>query len=125
MPEANVALIGYAFMGRAHSNAWRQVSRFFQPKLTPRLKVICGRNKAAVRKASKTLGWEEWATDWREVIERDDVDVVDICAPNALHEEIAVAAAAAGAASLLRLLVLLVEALLLPLAIAHLPFSHD
>jgi predicted dehydrogenase len=78
MPEVNVALIGYAFMGRAHSNAWRQVSRFFSPKLTPRMKVVCGRNRTAVRKAARTLGWEEHATDWREVVAREDIDIVDV-----------------------------------------------
>ena len=100
MPEANVALIGYAFMGRAHSNAWRQVSRFFSPKLTPRMKVVCGRNRTAVRKASKNLGWEEYATDWREVIARDDIDIVDVATPGDSHAEIAIAAAKAGKAVL-------------------------
>jgi len=100
MPEANVALIGYAFMGRAHSNAWRQVSRFFSPKLTPRMKVVCGRNRSAVRKASRTLGWEEYATDWREVIARDDIDIVDVATPGDSHAEIAIAAAKAGKAVL-------------------------
>ncbi len=100
MPEANVALIGYAFMGRAHSNAWRQVSRFFSPKLTPRMKVICGRNRSAVRKASRALGWEEYATDWREVIARDDIDIVDVSTPGDSHAEIAIAAAKAGKAVL-------------------------
>ena len=87
MTEVNVALIGYAFMGRAHSNAWRQVGRFFQPKVTPRMKVICGRNRGAVRKASRTLGWEEWATDWREVVARDDIDIVSLCSPNFLRAD--------------------------------------
>jgi len=100
MPEVNVALIGYAFMGRAHSNAWRQVGSFFSPRLTPRLKVVCGRDRAAVRKASGKLGWEEWATDWREVIVRPDIDVVDISTPGDSHAEIAIAAAKAGKAIL-------------------------
>jgi len=100
MPEANVALIGYAFMGRAHSNAWRQVGRFFEPKLTPRMKVICGRSRTAVRKASRTLGWEEHATDWREVVARDDIDIVDVSTPGDTHAEIAIAAAKAGKAVL-------------------------
>jgi predicted dehydrogenase len=100
MPEVNVALIGYAFMGRAHSNAWRQVSRFFSPKLTPRMKVICGRNRKAVRQAADKLGWEEWATDWREVVTREDIDIVDISTPGDSHAEIAVAAAKAGKAVL-------------------------
>jgi predicted dehydrogenase len=96
MPEINVALIGYAFMGRAHSNAYRQVSRFFSPRLTPRMKVLCGRDAAAVRKAAANLGWEETATDWRRVVERDDVDVVDVVTPGDSHAEIAIAAARAG-----------------------------
>jgi predicted dehydrogenase len=100
MPEVNVALIGYAFMGRAHSNAWRQVSRFFKPKATPRMKVICGRNRKAVRQAAGNLGWEEWATDWREVVAREDIDVVDVSTPGDSHAEIAIAAAKAGKAVL-------------------------
>jgi predicted dehydrogenase len=100
MPEVNVALIGYAFMGRAHSNAWRQVSRFFSPKLTPRMKVVCGRNRSAVRKASRNLGWKEYATDWREVVARDDIDIVDVSTPGDSHAEIAIAAAKAGKAVL-------------------------
>lgn len=100
MPEVNVALIGYAFMGRAHSNAWRQVSSFFSPKLTPRLKVICGRDETAVKKASRRLGWEEWATDWRKVVSRPDIDIVDVATPGDSHARIAMAAARAGKAIL-------------------------
>ena len=100
MPEVNVALIGYAFMGRAHSNAWRQVSSFFSPKLTPRLKVICGRDEIAVKKASRRLGWEEWATDWRKVVSRPDIDIVDVATPGDSHARIAMAAARAGKAIL-------------------------
>ena len=98
MAEVNVALIGYAFMGRAHSNAWRQVSRFFSPKLTPRLKVICGRDRKNVQSAAGTLGWEESATDWREVIARPDIHIVDVSTPGDSHAEIAIAAAQAGKA---------------------------
>ncbi len=64
MPSINVALIGYAFMGKAHSNAYRQVGPFFSPRLTPRMKVLCGRTPAKVRAAARNLGWEEAATDW-------------------------------------------------------------
>ena len=64
MTDINVALIGYAFMGRAHSNAYRQVVPFFSPKRPPRMKVICGRSAGDVEKARQTLGWEEAATDW-------------------------------------------------------------
>ena len=98
MPEVNVALIGYSFMGRAHSNAYRQVGRFFSPRLTPRMKVLCGRNPASVRKAAGVLGWEETSTDWREVVERDDIDLVDVSTPGDSHAEIAIAAARAGKA---------------------------
>jgi predicted dehydrogenase len=98
MPEVNVALIGYSFMGRAHSNAYRQVVPFFSPRLTPRMKVLCGRNKAGVRKAAARLGWEETATDWREVVAREDIDLVDVSTPGDSHAEIAIAAARAGKA---------------------------
>ena len=100
MREVNVALVGYAFMGRAHSNAWRQVSRFFSPKLTPRLKVICGRNATGVMKAAAQLGWDEWSTDWREVVSRPDIHIVDVSTPGDSHAEITIAAAKAGKAVL-------------------------
>ena len=100
MREVNVALIGYAFMGRAHSNAWRQVGRFLSPKLTPRLKVLCGRDRANVKRAAVQLGWEEFATDWREVIARPDIDIVYVSTPGDSHAEIAIAAAQAGKAIL-------------------------
>ena len=100
MREVNVALIGYAFMGRAHSNAWRQVGRFLSPKLQPRLKVLCGRDRGNVKRAAAQLGWDEFATDWREVIARPDIDVVDVSTPGDSHAEIAIAAAQAGKAIL-------------------------
>jgi len=96
MAHVNVALIGYAFMGRAHSNAWRQVSRFFSTSLTPRMKVICGRDPKNVKAAASQLGWEESATDWRDVIARPDIDIIDISTPGDSHAEIAIAAAKAG-----------------------------
>lgn len=96
MSEINVAILGYKFMGRAHSNAYRQVGRFFPGKLTPRLKVICGRDRAAAEAAARQLGWDEVETDWRKVVERKDIDVVDISTPGHLHHEQALAAAAAG-----------------------------
>jgi len=96
VPTINVALIGYAFMGRAHSNAWRQVSRFFSPPFEPRLRVLCGRTRDRTVAAARQLGWEEVATDWREVIRRDDIDIVDISTPGDSHAEIAIAAARAG-----------------------------
>ena len=98
MSQLNVALIGYAFMGRAHSNAYRQVTPFFSPRLTPRLKVLCGRTKRGVEQAARTLGWDEAATDWKAVIARPDIDLVDICTPGDSHAEIAIATARAGKA---------------------------
>jgi predicted dehydrogenase len=100
MAEVNVALIGYSFMGRAHSNAYRQVGPFFSPRLTPRMKVLCGRTTKAVREAADRLGWEEAATDWREVVRRPDIDLVDVSTPGDSHAEIAIAAARAGKAVL-------------------------
>ncbi len=96
MTTVNVALIGHAFMGRAHSNAYRQVTPFFSPRLTPRLKVICGRSKPKVEAAARELGWDEAATDWQEVVRRSDIDIVDIVTPGDLHAPIAIAAARAG-----------------------------
>jgi len=95
-----VGLIGYNFMGEAHSNAWRQAPRFFNLPANVRLKTICGRNRAAVKKAAKKLGWENAQTDWRRVIDDSEIDVVDICTPNDTHCEIAIAAAQAGKAIL-------------------------
>ncbi|WP_082835380.1 Gfo/Idh/MocA family protein [Brachybacterium sp. sponge] len=90
-----VALIGYAFMGRAHSQAWRTVGAAFDvPPIARR--VIVGRDEQAVAEAARRLDWEEHATDWREAISRDDVDIVDICTPGFLHAEIAIAALEAG-----------------------------
>jgi predicted dehydrogenase len=96
MPQLNVALIGYAFMGRAHSNAYRQVGPFFSPKYLPRMKVLCGRTPTGVKAAAASLGWEEAATDWREVVRRKDIDIVDIVTPGDSHAEIAIEAAKAG-----------------------------
>jgi predicted dehydrogenase len=100
MSHVNVALVGYAFMGRAHSNAYRQVTPFLSPRLTPRLKVLCGRTKGKVEAAARSLGWEETATDWREVVARPDIDLVDVSTPGDSHAEIAIAAARAGKAVL-------------------------
>jgi predicted dehydrogenase len=96
MADINVALIGYKFMGKAHSNAFRQVRKFFPGKFEPRLKVICGRDRAALQTAARQYGWEEIETDWRKVVERKDIQVVDISTPGNLHHPMALAAAAAG-----------------------------
>jgi predicted dehydrogenase len=96
MPQVNVAMIGYKFMGKAHSNAYRQVSHFFPGKLEPRMKVLCGRDREALEAAARQFGWEEVETDWRKVVEREDIDVIDIVTPGNLHCPMALAAAAAG-----------------------------
>src|SRR6266496_3491822 len=93
MRRLNVAMIGYKFMGKAHSNAWRQVGRFFETPVTPVLKVVCGRNELDVKRAAEVYGWEEYATSWEEVVCRKDVDVVDICSPGNTHLPVALAAA--------------------------------
>lgn len=95
-PRYPVALIGYQFMGRAHSHAYREVANFFPESPRPSLKVICGRNRKAVENAARQYGWEEFSTDWRKVVEREDILVVDISTPGNLHHPIAVAAAKAG-----------------------------
>src|SRR5215467_8909705 len=96
MAQINVALLGYKFMGKAHSNAYRQVERFFPDQHDLRMKVICGRDRAATEAAARQYGWEEVETDWRKVVERKDVDVVDISTPGDMHHPMALAAAAAG-----------------------------
>ena len=92
----NVAVIGYSFMGRAHAQAWSTVARHFDLPLQPDLTVVCGRDADRVEAARGRLGFDEAATSWREVIARDDIDVVDICTPGGSHHEIAVAALEAG-----------------------------
>jgi predicted dehydrogenase len=99
--KLNVALIGYDFMGRAHSNAWRQVAHFFKDvPFEPVLKVVVGRTEAKVAEARDRLGFEAYATRWQDVMNRDDIDVVDICTPGDAHADIAVAAAQARKAIL-------------------------
>jgi predicted dehydrogenase len=92
----NIGMIGYGFMGRTHSNGYRRVPNFFDLEYTPVLKAVCARSKDAVEAFAKQWGYESTETDWRELIKRDDIDAVDICVPNNLHKEIAVAAAQAG-----------------------------
>jgi predicted dehydrogenase len=90
-----VAAIGYAFMGKAHSNAWRNVASFFDVPAFEQ-KVLVGRDAGRVADAAARYGWNESATDWRSVITRDDIHIVDICAPGWMHAEIAIAALEAG-----------------------------
>lgn len=93
--QLGVAMIGYAFMGKAHSNAWRNVASYFDVPAFEQT-VLVGRDATQVAEAAAKYGWEESATDWRAVIERDDIHIVDICAPGWMHAEIAIAALQAG-----------------------------
>ncbi|MEU3885587.1 Gfo/Idh/MocA family oxidoreductase [Streptomyces sp. NPDC029041] len=95
-PPLRVGMVGYAFMGAAHSQGWRTAGRVFDLPLNPVQAVICGRDGAAARAAAERHGWESTETDWRALVERDDVDLVDICTPGDSHAEIALAALAAG-----------------------------
>jgi predicted dehydrogenase len=95
-----VAMIGHGFMGRAHSNAWRQAPRFFDLPAELRMKTICGRNRRGAQRAAESLGWENAETDWKRAVADPEIDIVDICTPNDTHAEIAVAAARGGKAVL-------------------------
>ncbi len=95
-----VALVGYKFMGKAHSNAWRQAPHFFDLPANVEMKTICGRDIAATRKAARQFGWEKAEADWRRIMDDPRIDIVDICTPNDSHCEIAVAAARSGKAIL-------------------------
>jgi predicted dehydrogenase len=95
-PRLNVAMVGHGFMGAAHSQAWRVAPRFFDLPLTPWMSTIVGRNAAGVAAAAKKWGWASAETNWRSVVERDDIDLIDICSPGSTHVEIAVAALEAG-----------------------------
>ncbi len=92
----NIGMVGYGFMGRAHSNAWRTVSNFFDTGYQPVLKAVAARNAEKARAFAQTWGYESVEPDWRKLIERKDIDAIDICTPNDTHAEIAVAAAEAG-----------------------------
>jgi predicted dehydrogenase len=92
----NVGMIGYGFMGRAHSNAYRKVGNFFDLDYQPVLKAACGRDRAGVEDFAARWGYETVETDWKKLVARKDIDLIDICVPNDLHMEIAIAAARAG-----------------------------
>ena len=92
----NVGMIGYGFMGRAHSNGYRKVNHFFDLDYRPFLKAVCARSADKARAFADKWGYESVETDWRKLIGRKDIDVIDICTPNNLHAEIALAAAQAG-----------------------------
>jgi predicted dehydrogenase len=89
-------MVGYAFMGKAHSVAWRTVNRVYDLPAQVRMVAVCGRDAGRVAAAADRLGWDEAITDWRELIARDDIDLIDICTPGDRHAEIAIAALAAG-----------------------------
>ncbi|MCA1596200.1 MAG: Gfo/Idh/MocA family oxidoreductase [Chloroflexi bacterium] len=93
--KIGVGMIGYKFMGKAHSNAFRQASHFYNLDLTPEMRVVCGRDEANVRQAAGELGWDGYETDWRKVIARDDIGLIDITTGNDTHCEMALAAAEA------------------------------
>ncbi|OME95214.1 MULTISPECIES: Gfo/Idh/MocA family protein [Paenibacillus] len=96
MKQLRVGMIGYKFMGKAHSNAYRSLPMFFPEALKPEMVAICGRNVSAVQAAAVQLGWSESVTDWKGLVNREDIDLIDINAPSDAHKEIAIAAAKAG-----------------------------
>jgi len=96
MKQINVGMVGYKFMGKAHSQAYASLPMFFPKAIRPNMKVICGRDESAVKQAAQQFGWESYVTDWRELVKRDDIDLIDINAPSDAHKDIAVAAAKAG-----------------------------
>ncbi|NUT39661.1 MAG: Gfo/Idh/MocA family oxidoreductase [Thermoactinospora sp.] len=91
-----VGMVGYAFMGRVHSQAWRNVTAFFDLPVAPAMRVVCGRSEEATAQAAQRMGWAGHTTDWRSLIERDDIHIIDICTPGDSHAEIAIAALEAG-----------------------------
>ncbi|MPZ21018.1 MAG: gfo/Idh/MocA family oxidoreductase [Luteitalea sp.] len=96
MKNLNIGMVGYGFMGRTHSNAFLQAPRFFELPNRPVLKAVCARNADRAKAFASTWGYESVETDWRKLVERKDIDLIDIASPNDTHAEIAVAAARAG-----------------------------
>jgi predicted dehydrogenase len=94
--EVGIGLIGYAFMGKTHSNAYRQVDKFFDPDVKPVLRAICGRNEENVRRAADHFGFASYETDFRKLIERPDIDIIDVSSPGNEHLPMAIAASQAG-----------------------------
>ena len=94
--KLNVGLVGYGFMGRTHSNAFLQAPRFFDVPYQPVLKAVCARNAERVKGFAETWGYQSVETDWRVLVQRNDIDLIDIASPNDTHAEIAIAAAKAG-----------------------------
>lgn len=100
MKNVNIGMIGYGFMGKAHTNGYAQANHFFDLGHKPVLKALCARNAEKAKTFADNWGYESIETDWRELLKRDDIDAVDICVPNNLHKEISIAAAEAGKAVL-------------------------
>jgi predicted dehydrogenase len=96
MSEIGIGLVGYKFMGRAHSNAWRQVRHFFDVDPVPRLRAVAGRDEASVKEAAASLGWEGYETSYDRLLARDDIHLIDVCTPGNSHHDIAIAALRAG-----------------------------
>ena len=96
MKTVNVAIIGTKFMGKAHSNAWNSVNHFFNLDIRPVMKVACGQDEKGTKDFAMNWGWEEAVTDWKKVVEREDIDIIDICTPTYLHKDIVLAAAKNG-----------------------------
>jgi len=96
LKQANVAIIGTKFMGKAHSNAWTSVTKFFNVGIAPVLKVACGLDEKGTSEFAARWGWQEAVGDWKKVVERKDIDIIDICTPTYLHKDIVLAAARNG-----------------------------
>jgi predicted dehydrogenase len=96
MTDLRIGMVGHAFMGRAHSQAWRVVNRFFDLPLVAQMTAVCGHDEQRTAAAAQKLGWQSYETDWHALIERDDIDVIDVCTPGDSHAEIAIAALRAG-----------------------------
>ena len=92
----NIGLVGYGFMGRTHSNAFGKVNQFFDLEYRPVLKAVCARDAGKVAAFAEQWGYQSVETDWRKLVERADIDLIDIASPNNTHAEIAIAAAGAG-----------------------------
>ena len=96
MKELNIGIVGYKFMGKAHSNAWKNVPLFFGGDVKPVMKVACGRHEEPLKDFADKWGWQETETDWKKMVARDDVDIVDVSVPQWLHYEVALGAIKAG-----------------------------
>lgn len=96
MSEIGVGLVGYKFMGRAHSNAYRQVAHFFDVDPSPVMRAICGRDAEATQRAANQLGWESIETDYHALVKRDDIGLVDVSTPGYTHRDVVIAALEAG-----------------------------